>query len=227
MLDGLEALLTSAITSPWVYLAIFAVALVDAFLPVVPSESLVITAGVFAASGSPEIPAVVAVAAAGAFLGDHVSYLLGRSARGLARRRPSAMDWARRMLAERGGLTLVVARYVPGGRTAVTLTAGALGYPPRRFTPFVALAAVTWAGYSAAVGHLGGRAFEDDPLHGLAAGLGLALSITVVVESIRQYRRRRAARGSLIGRHPPARPTRPSPPAGDRRSTAGTPRPGR
>ena len=48
-------LLHQTMTSPWVYLAIFAVAVVDGFFPAVPSETAVITAGVFAATGEPDL----------------------------------------------------------------------------------------------------------------------------------------------------------------------------
>ncbi|RQW99086.1 DedA family protein [Micromonospora inaquosa] len=207
MMDLLD-LLHQTMSSPWVYLAIFAIAVLDGFFPVVPSETAVITAGVFAASGAPYLPAVVLVAAAGALVGDHVSYTIGRvgGARLLERlppdgRRRAAIDWARRGIATRGGLILTVARYVPGGRTAVTLTMGAVHYPRRRFLAFDALAAGSWGLYSALVGYLGGLAFEQDPLRGLLLGLGLALTVTVLVEVVRWLRghRRGAARAGEPG----------------------------
>nr|WP_202889865.1 DedA family protein [Actinopolymorpha rutila] len=186
-------------SSPWIYLALFLLAATDAFLPAVPSESVVITAGVFAAaSGSPNLALVVLAAAAGAFAGDHISYAIGRGAGGrlLARARPGsrqrrAFDRAADALAERGGLVLVVARYVPGGRTAVTVTMGALGYPRRRFTHFDVLAALSWAVYSVLVGYVGGMAFENDPIKGVVLGVGLALGVTALVEAGRYVRRRR------------------------------------
>ncbi|MEU6203448.1 DedA family protein [Micromonospora musae] len=191
-------LLHQTMSSPWVYLAIFAIAVLDGFFPIVPSETAVITAGVFAASGAPYLPAVIVVAAAGALVGDHVSYAIGRSggSRLLDRlpaggKRRAGVEWARRGITLRGGLVLTVARYVPGGRTAVTLTMGAVGYPRRRFLAFDALAAGSWGLYSALVGYLGGLAFEQDPLRGLLLGLGLALTVTVVVEGVRVLRRRR------------------------------------
>ncbi|HEU5160347.1 MAG TPA: VTT domain-containing protein [Streptosporangiaceae bacterium] len=185
--------------SPWVYGALFALALIDGFFPVVPSESLVITAGVFAAGGEPNLVLVMAVAAAGAFAGDHVSFLAGRTAGGRlaggARgRRRRAFAWARRVLGGRGGLILVVARYVPGGRTAVTVTMGAVGYPGRAFAGFDALAAVSWAIYSASVGYVGGMAFEEEPLKGLLAGLGLAVFVSGLAEVARYARGRRRGR---------------------------------
>jgi membrane protein DedA with SNARE-associated domain len=96
-------------------------------------------------------------------------------------------------MADRGGLILVVARYVPGGRTAVTVTMGAVGYRLRWFSLFAAVAAVSWGLYGALLGYVGGVAFEDDPVKGVAVGLGLALSVTAVVEGVRFVRRRRAA----------------------------------
>lgn len=201
-------LLESAITSPWVYLALFAIAVLDGFFPVVPSETMVITAGVFAASGEPNLAAVIAVAALGAFLGDHISYAIGRRVgAGLMRggKRRKAFEWAANALAVRGGLLLVVARYVPGGRTAATMTTGAVGYPLRRFTAFDALAAGSWALYSALVGYLGGAAFEHDKLKGLLFGLGLAFGVTVLVEVVR-FIRKRSQQARLVrddrGLHP-------------------------
>jgi membrane-associated protein len=74
------------------------------------------------------------------------------------------------------------------------MTAGAVRYPVRSFSAFDAIAAVTWATYSALIGYIGGAAFEDDPFKGLALGLGLALSVTAVVELVRHARSRPARR---------------------------------
>jgi membrane-associated protein len=115
---------------------------------------------VFAATtGEPHVLAVIAVAALGAFVGDHISYqigrragtaLLGRPTR--ASRRRQAVAWAEDALARRGGLLLVVARYIPGGRTATTLTAGAVGYPARKFAIFDAIASAAWGIYATMIG---------------------------------------------------------------------------
>ena len=195
--DAIVQLVEGAVSSPWFYLALFAFAAIDGFFPLVPSESLVITAGVFAAGGEPDLVPVVVTAAAGAFAGDHVSFLAGRTVGGRAfdrtrpgTRRRAALEWAARTLASRGGLILVVSRYIPGGRTAVTLGAGAVGYPLRSFTVFDSLAAVSWALYAALTGYIGGAAFEDDPLEGLLLGFALAASVALLVELTRALRRR-------------------------------------
>ncbi|MEU8363051.1 DedA family protein [Nonomuraea sp. NPDC048882] len=185
-------LVEQVMSSPWLYVALFALALLDGFFPIVPAETSVITAGVFAATGETNLALVIVVAGLGAFAGDHVSYLIGNRSAGRLRDK-KAFIWARGALAERGGLVLVVARYIPGGRTATTLTMGAVRHPLRSFTFFDAIAASSWAVYSGLIGFFGGMAFENDPIKGLLLGLGIALSITAVVEIVRWTRKRRAA----------------------------------
>ncbi|MFG1778687.1 DedA family protein [Micromonospora sp. NPDC049051] len=196
-------LLRQLVTSPWVYLLIFGLTAVDAFFPAVPGEAAVITAAVLATGGNPNLVAVIVTAALGAFVGDHVSYAIGRGggANRLARfpdgsRRRASSEWARRAVHRRGGLILTTARYVPGGRTAVTLTMGAVRYPLRSFLLFDAVAAVSWALYSALLGYFGGLAFQRDPVKGILAGLGLSLAVTMLLEALRwlRHRRRRRAR---------------------------------
>src|ERR1051326_4653787 len=96
--------------SGWAYGIVCLVAFLDAIVPIVPSETVVITAGVVAAAGDLSLPLVVAAAAAGAFAGDNAAYLVGRrfgtrivgrffgSEKGRAR-----IEWAKRELRERGG----------------------------------------------------------------------------------------------------------------------------
>jgi membrane-associated protein len=198
ILDWVEHVMSS----PWIYTALILIAAVDSFLPVVPSETAVITAGVFAADdGKPNLILVIVSAALGAFAGDHVSYFIGRYAGGRlgdrirnGKRRKAAVEWASRALTQRGGMILVAARYIPGGRTAVTLTCGIVGYPLRRFSPFDALGALTWALYSSLIGYVGGKAFEDNPIGGLLLGLGVALGVSAAIEVVTRLRHRRQAR---------------------------------
>ena len=185
-------LITQAMSSPWLYAALFTFAIFDALLPVVPSETAVITAGVFAATVGPHLVPIIAAAAAGAMIGDHVSYGLGRryGSRFVDRmpeqgRQRKAFLWAEKTLLRRGGMALVVARYIPGGRAAVTLTTGAIRFPIKTFVLYDALAAVSWAVYCSLVGYLGGAAFEDHPLYGVALGVTLALALTVLIEVVR------------------------------------------
>ena len=184
--------------SGWAYAIIFLLALLDALVPVVPSESSVITAGVVASSGDLSVPLIVVAAAGGAFAGDNTAYLLGRrfgtriEARFFSGERGrKQIQWAERQLSERGGELIVIGRFIPGGRTAVTLSAGTLEYPWRRFVLFDAAAALIWALYATLLGYFGGRAFEDAPWKGLLLALGIAFAVAGLIELTRWLLKRR------------------------------------
>jgi membrane-associated protein len=189
---ALESFFELASASPWTYAVILAVAALDAVLPVVPSETAVISAGVLAGAGDLQIGLVIAAGAAGAYAGDSSAYWLGRRLDGRrlfrgasgARRRA----WAERTLERHGGPVIFGARFIPGGRTATTVTAGLLRMRWARFAGFAGAAAVGWASYAALLGYLGGRVFEDNPLWGLVAGFGVAAVTFLVVEVVRRAR---------------------------------------
>lgn len=197
MLESLTQLISA---SPWTYGVVLGLAAADALFPFFPSETAAIAAGVLAGAGDLSIAFVVAAAAAGAFIGDNSSYAVGRTAgqratrplfrgdKGQARRR-----WAERTLARRGGYLIVVSRFIPGGRTAATLTAGVTHMRWRRFVRFAGLAAVLWASFAAGLGYLGGKVFEDNLLLGFGAAFAAALAITVAVEVARRIPRLHAA----------------------------------
>jgi membrane-associated protein len=189
--------------SGWAYAIIFVLALLDALVPVVPSESSVITAGVVASTGDLSVPIVVLAAAAGAFAGDNTAYLLGRryGTRIEARffrgeRGQKQVQWAERQLSERGGELIVIGRFIPAGRTAVTLSAGTLGYPWRRFVLFDAVAAFVWALYATLLGYFGGRAFERAPWKGLLLALAIAFAVAGGIELTRWLLKRRRPPGA-------------------------------
>jgi len=193
------------ISSPVSYLVAVLVPALDALIPVLPSETAVIALGVATAGGTdPRIAILVALAALGAFLGDNAAYLVGRrfgpavsrwifaGERGEHRR-----EWAQRSLAEYGTRIIVACRFIPGGRTAVTLTCGLIGYPRRSFMLGTGLAGVAWASYAFFIGRLGGQAFEGRPWAGLLVGLGLTVVVSGVIEAVRRLRRRGRARRDL------------------------------
>ena len=201
MFDQFTQLVSDA--SGWAYAIIFVLAFLDAMVPLVPSESSVITAGVVASTGDLSVPLVVLAAAAGAFAGDNTTYLLGRrfgrriEARFFSGERGRRqIQWAERQLAERGGELIVIGRFIPGGRTAVTLSAGTLGYPWRRFALFDAAAALVWALYATLLGYFGGRAFEHAPWQGLLLALAVAFAVAGGIELVRWVLKRRRQRGA-------------------------------
>ena len=161
---------------------------------------MVITAGVVAASGDLNLEMIVPLAAGGAFLGDNTAYLIGRRFGERVTRRfftseraRARLDWAERQLSERGGELIGIGRFIPGGRTAVTLSAGTLAFPWPRFALFDALAAIGWALYASLLGYFGGRTFEHAAWKGLLLALGIAFAVAASVELVRWLRRRRAS----------------------------------
>lgn len=195
----LMAFVEPLMTSPVLYPVVAAFAAVDVLFPLVPSEGAVIGAGVFAAAaGVPNLWLVMAVAAAGAFVGDHVAYAIGRSALGprlirRSKRLGRAVQAIATQLDRRGGTLIVTGRFIPGGRTAVTTACGLAGYPLARFSRATALAAVLWSLYAGAIGFVGGTAFAANPVLGVAMGIGLSVAISGAVELVRHQVRRRAA----------------------------------
>ena len=179
-------------SSPWFYLIIFAIAVLDSVLPIVPSETLVIIGGVSAGLGNLWIPLVIVVAATGAFIGDNMSYLIGREASDWVTRRQTRTDKGAARMAkiveqvhERGGLLLITARFIPGGRTALTLSCGVTKQPRRWFIGWAAVAAVIWGNYAALLGFIGGKSFEDNHTLAYIIAFVSAFSITLVIELVR------------------------------------------
>lgn len=164
--------------APWAYLALFALATIDGFFPPVPSESLVIAlAALSLSTGTPNLVLVLLAAAAGAFTGDQIAYAVGsridvRRLRIL--RSPSAqrtVDRAEHALAQRGPSVILAARFVPIGRMAVNLTAGAVGFPRGQFAGLSGLAAALWSLYSVAIGLLAGAWIQDQPVVAIVVGV--------------------------------------------------------
>jgi membrane protein DedA with SNARE-associated domain len=183
--------------SPWVYLALFAFAAIDGFFPPIPSESVVIAlASLSIAHGEPNILLVALAGAAGAFTGDQVAYLIGskvdvrrlrifRTGRG-----SKALDWAEHALVHRGSSFILAARYIPIGRVAVNMTAGALGYPRRRFMGLTALAAVTWAAYGTLIGAGAGVWLADHSLLAVVAGVVVGTVVGLAIDwALRRWTR--------------------------------------
>ncbi len=107
-----------------------------------------------------------------------------------ARREKTAkrLDWADHQIRRRGGLLLITARFIPGGRTALTVTSGLTHQPWGWFAGWVAVAAVIWATYAAGLGYIFGNRFKDNHTLAFLLAFGCALSVTLIVEVVRHQR---------------------------------------
>jgi membrane-associated protein len=177
-------------SSPWFYLIIFTIAIADSVIPIVPSETLVIIGGVSAGSGHLSIALVILVAAAGAFIGDREASerILKRYTRNEKSQR--RLEMVIHQIERRGGMLLITARFIPGGRTLLTLTCGITRRDHRWFVGWIVAAASIWALYASLLGFIGGKAFQDDHTKAFLVAFGGAVSATALIEVVRFVRKR-------------------------------------
>ena len=189
----------------WFLGVIFIIATLDSVLPVVPSETTVIIGGVAVATGSAPYPllAVIAAGAAGAFIGDNMAFSIGRhwsaAFERRAERKPkfaAKLAWAHEQISQRGGLLLITARFIPGGRTAITIASGITRQSRAWFIRWTFIAAVIWATYAAGLARLVGEPFKDDHVKAFWIAFGTALGVNVAIELVRHARAKRAKRES-------------------------------
>jgi membrane protein DedA with SNARE-associated domain len=178
--------------SPATYAIVFGIVAVDAILPFAQAEAVVITAAVLAAQGHLQIWLVVPVAALGGIVGDNAAYLLGRlvgcklANRFLSRQK---LRRAEKGVRKQGAILILIARFIPVGRTATTIAAGTLEMEWPRFLVADAVAASLWAIYASLLGYIGGTSFEHSLWKPLLFALGLALLLAVAGEIYRRYAR--------------------------------------
>lgn len=181
----------------WFLLIIFALAFLDSVFPIVPGETTVIIGGVAAGTGNQVLALVILAGASGAFLGDNLAYVIGARfegrIRGWAARKPNRLarlDGAGRQIRKRGGMLLITARFIPGGRTILTISSGITRQPRLWFIAWVGIAGLIWATYAATLGYIFGQAFEDDQTLAFWLAFGTALGLTALVEIVRWVRDR-------------------------------------
>src|SRR5271169_5634231 len=146
----------------------------------VPGETGLITAAVLASRGKLQIELVIAIAAAGAIVGDNIGYLIGRKGGRWLLERPGAFQSQRQQVLltgepffERHGPKAVFfGRFILGLRVWASWLAGATRMHWRSFAFWNALGGITWAcaiGLAAYfLGHSAGNAIEAFGLYGLA-----------------------------------------------------------
>lgn len=206
-MDVINDLILQTVSSPWLYLVLLTVTVVDGFFPPVPSETvLVAAAAVLASTG--EFWALVPlglIAALGAAIGDNIAFALGRrlgTTRWAWMRRPrvaSTFAHAERALHDRSAALILGARYIPVGRVAVNMSAGALHFPWRRFVPLSVVAGISWSALSLGIGLLAGSWVTDQPLVSAGIGIVVALAIGLIIDRVTAIRRRHAPVAQLAG----------------------------
>ena len=171
---------------------VFAVAVV----PLVPTEPVLVGLGVLAATSHSLPVSIIAVAAVGCSISDHVLYAVGRypAARGLSWfvRRPAGAaveGLLTRSVTKWGASILVAGRFLPGGGTVSAVLAGVSRWHLRRFTPASLAGSAIWSAYATLVGYFGG-AVTKQPAEGLLLSFGMAVAVAgITTVLVRRTRR--------------------------------------
>ncbi|MFE7777290.1 DedA family protein [Streptomyces sp. NPDC057445] len=209
----LVGLLQARLDSPWLWLAVFLVAGLDALLPFMPSEATVVTVAVLFGGDVPRLAVLAAVAATGALCGDCLGHWTGRrfGPRAVERlmrgeKGRQRYEWGRTMVHRHASALVIAGRFLPGGRVASSMSTGCLRFPFRRFLLLDASGAGLWAVTSTAIGYIGGARFGHEPVKGLLLAFALALVVVGCVELARRLRARRAPADAPVPATPPVGP---------------------
>ncbi len=139
---------------PWVYALLFLIVFVETGLvvmPFLPGDSLLFMVGALAGTGAMSLPVAIAVLLAAAILGDQTNYTIGRyigpkvfqweDSRWFNRK---AFDAAHNFYEKHGGITIILARFMPFIRTFAPFVAGVAEMNRATFTAFNVVGALIW-----------------------------------------------------------------------------------
>jgi membrane-associated protein len=151
----------------WVYALLFLIVFVETgvvVMPFLPGDSLLFVVGALCGAGLMSLPVAIAVLLAAAILGDQTNYLIGR------RLGPKVFQWeqsrffnkkafdaAHAFYEKHGGITIIIARFMPFVRTFVPFVAGIAEMTRAKFTMFNVVGAVIWVVGITVVGYLFGN----------------------------------------------------------------------
>jgi membrane-associated protein len=139
-----------------------------------PGDSLLVTAGVFAASGQLRISTLLLLVPLCAIAGDQIGYWIGRKAgQTLYRRedslvfRRSHLERAHQFYEKYGGKTVILARFIPIVRTFCPPVAGAAQMPYSRYLAYDVAGGLLWGGGMILGGYFLGRQIPNisDNIH--------------------------------------------------------------
>jgi len=174
-----------------------------------PGDSLLVTAGVFAAAGTIPLRWLLLPVMLCAIVGDQIGYWIGRGAGvSLYKReesfffRRSHLERARAFYEKYGGKTVILARFVPIVRTFCPPVAGAAGMPYSRYVTYDIFGGILWVGSMILGGYLLGRSIPDvgKKIHYVIAVVVVVSLLPAVISILRE---RREAKNSS-GIKPPA-----------------------
>ncbi len=166
-----------------------------------PGDSLLVTAGIFAAAGHLRLATLLIFGSVCAVVGDQVGFLIGRKAGQALYRREDSFFFRKRHLERAhefyekyGGKTIVLARFIPIVRTFAPAVAGAASMNYRRFVSYNVFGGVLWVCSMILLGYWLGSAIPDIDRHiHLVIIVVVFLSILPPIVEALRHRRQTAA----------------------------------
>jgi membrane-associated protein len=137
-----------------------------------PGDSLLVTAGVFAAAGNLSLAQLLLLVPLCAIVGDQIGYWIGRKAGQALYRREDSLVFRKRHLERAhefyekyGGKTVIMARFMPIVRTFCPPVAGAAMMPYGRYLTFDIFGGILWVGSMILSGYFLGRQDKNIGAH--------------------------------------------------------------
>jgi membrane-associated protein len=194
----LVRLFDQCLHSLWLLPVLAVMIAADGPVPVLPSETILMSAaaGAFGIGDVRGIVGLFVAALAGSVAGDLLVFGLGRSSN---RFLPAAAHaecglghWVRANLFRRPVVALVGARLLPGGRLVSTAAAGRVGLPLATFVRGSLVSSAVWSVYMLGIGMLLGPIVGGNPFLSLAAGAVMAVLTAggfALAQRLRAHRR--------------------------------------
>ena len=169
---------------------------------VIPGETVAILGGVAASRGHASVLVVGIVVVTAAIVGDSVGYEIGKhwgtrllDLRVFATHRQRLQD-AQDFLARRGGLAVLLGRWVAFFRAVMPALAGTSKMPYRMFLPFNAAGGIVWGTVVVLVGYLAANSYAQvERAIGRDSAL-IALAVVLALVVVWRVRRRKAVKGT-------------------------------
>jgi membrane-associated protein len=167
-----------------------------------PGDSLLVTAGLAAATGALDIGTLNALLIVAAVLGDAVGYAFGKRSGKRILRKPSSrffkrshLEKSREFYHRHGARTVVLARFIPVIRTFAPVVAGMSGMRYKKFVVYNVVGAVLWIGSLTLLGYWLGQAIPDITryFHWVIGAIIVLSILPPIFEVLRERSRRRAA----------------------------------
>ncbi|HQR12418.1 MAG TPA: DedA family protein [Casimicrobiaceae bacterium] len=188
---------------PWIYAILFLVIFAETGLvvfPFLPGDSILFIAGTLVASAGLNVHTLVVVLIVAAILGDSLNYAIGHYIGPKVYHRPDSR-WFRQSHLRRtqafydkyGGVTIIIARFVPIIRTFAPFLAGVAGMTYHRFLSYNVVGAVLWITSLVYAGFLFGNIpWVKQNLSLIVIGIIVVSVMPAVVTFLRERQRKNA-----------------------------------